>query len=151
MQKIVINDCYGGFSLSHEAIMRYAELKGITLHPWIDDIFKKVYGDRATLSNPDMFIHYTFVPQDEYVEVAEEEKKKPISPGRFRKSSLMYFSDRAIVRTDPSLIQVIEEMKGKANARHSSLKIIEVPEDVEWTIEECAGVEWVSEKHRRWD
>lgn len=26
--KVVINRCYGGFGLSHEAIMRYAELKG---------------------------------------------------------------------------------------------------------------------------
>lgn len=28
MTRIVINKCYGGFGLSHEAIMRYAELKG---------------------------------------------------------------------------------------------------------------------------
>jgi hypothetical protein len=31
--KIVYNACYGGFDLSHEAVMRYAELKGITLYP----------------------------------------------------------------------------------------------------------------------
>jgi len=31
MIKIVINADFGGFSLSHEAIRRYAELKGITL------------------------------------------------------------------------------------------------------------------------
>jgi len=29
--KIVINRCYGGFSLSDEAILRYAEIKGINL------------------------------------------------------------------------------------------------------------------------
>lgn len=33
MTKVVYNNCYGGFGLSHAAIMRYAELKGITLHP----------------------------------------------------------------------------------------------------------------------
>ena len=32
MAKIVYNACYGGFSLSDEAIMRYAEIKGITLY-----------------------------------------------------------------------------------------------------------------------
>jgi hypothetical protein len=30
--KIVINDCYGGFGLSYEGVMRYAELKGIKLY-----------------------------------------------------------------------------------------------------------------------
>lgn len=28
IMKVVINRCHGGFGLSHEAIMRYAELKG---------------------------------------------------------------------------------------------------------------------------
>ena len=32
--KVVINACYGGFGLSHKAIMRYAELKGFKLYPW---------------------------------------------------------------------------------------------------------------------
>ena len=32
MRKIVINVDFGGFSLSHEAIMRYAEIKGISIH-----------------------------------------------------------------------------------------------------------------------
>lgn len=31
--KVVINSCYGGFGLSHEAILNYAELVGITLYP----------------------------------------------------------------------------------------------------------------------
>ena len=31
--KVVINDCYGGFGLSDEAITRYAEIKGIQLWP----------------------------------------------------------------------------------------------------------------------
>lgn len=31
MRKVVINKCYGGFGLSHEAILRYAEIKGLKL------------------------------------------------------------------------------------------------------------------------
>ena len=31
--KVVYNNCYGGFSLSHEAIFRLAELKGIKVYP----------------------------------------------------------------------------------------------------------------------
>lgn len=33
MTKIVINKCYGGFSLSNEAMSRYIELKGLTTYP----------------------------------------------------------------------------------------------------------------------
>lgn len=40
MTKIVYNSCYGGFSLSKAAILRYAELKGITLYRRTDDRFK---------------------------------------------------------------------------------------------------------------
>lgn len=42
MTKIVYNSCYGGFSLSNVAILRYAELKGITLYQRIDDRFKSL-------------------------------------------------------------------------------------------------------------
>jgi hypothetical protein len=34
IQRIVINDCYGGFGLSEEATQRYKELAGITNGDW---------------------------------------------------------------------------------------------------------------------
>jgi hypothetical protein len=34
IQRIVINDCYGGFGLSEEADQRYKELAGITNDDW---------------------------------------------------------------------------------------------------------------------
>lgn len=33
MTKIVYNACFGGFGLSEAGLMRYAELKGLTLYP----------------------------------------------------------------------------------------------------------------------
>jgi hypothetical protein len=33
MGKVVINRCYGGFSLSDEATQRYADIKGIKVYP----------------------------------------------------------------------------------------------------------------------
>jgi len=148
--KVVINDCFGGFNLSHKAVMRYAELKGINLYPWIDNISKKVYGDRATLDNPHICIHYTTVPEDEYQKAEEEESKKPISRGRYNKTNDYYFSERDINRTDPLLIKVIKEMGNDANGHCAELKIINIPDDVEWEIEEYDGSEWVAEKHRTW-
>ena len=59
--------------------------------------------------------------------------------------------DRDIARDDPYLIQVINELGEQANNRFCTLKIVEVPADVEWTIEEYDGLEWVAEKHRTWE
>ena len=55
-----------------------------------------------------------------------------------------------IERNDPRLVAVVEELGKKANTWVSSLKIVEIPDDVDWVIEEYDGLEWVSEKHRTW-
>lgn len=61
-------------------------------------------------------------------------------------------SERAynIPRDDNALVKVIESMGAAANDCFSVLKIVEIPEDVEWEIEEHDGMEWVTEKHRTW-
>ena len=59
-------------------------------------------------------------------------------------------SEYDIPRNDPILIQVIEELDEEANGFCAKLKIIEIPNDIKWTIEEYDGIEWVAEKHRTW-
>lgn len=56
----------------------------------------------------------------------------------------------SIPRNDPDLIKIVEDLGSECNARFASLKIVEIPDDVDWEIEEYDGNEWVSEKHRRW-
>ena len=58
--------------------------------------------------------------------------------------------DRDIARDDPILIQVVEELGIGANGKFAALKVVEIPNDVEWQIDEYDGVEWVAEKHRTW-
>ena len=91
MQKIVINDYYGGFGLSDAARKRYVEIKG---------------GDLPRYEDPE--------------------------------------------RDDPVLIQVVEELGDAASGRYSSLKIVEIPDDIKWQIEEYDGMEHVAEEHRTW-
>jgi len=93
MQEIVINDCYGGFSLSQKACDRYKELSGNEVEP---------YGARE------------------------------------------------LERNDPFLVQVVKELGPEADGSFASLKIVEVPDDVKWGIEEYDGAEWVAEIHRTW-
>ena len=56
-----------------------------------------------------------------------------------------------ISRDNPKLVECIEKLGEKANGSGARLRVIEIPEDVNWEIEEYDGIEWVSEKHRTWE
>ena len=119
--KVVINSDYGGFSLSDEAILEYGRLKGLNL------------------------------VKDENTNWKDENTNWSISI--FYKDSVAkenYFEDRDIPRNDPALVEVVEKLGEAAYGFAASLKIVEIPEDVDWCIEENDGREWVSEKHRTW-
>lgn len=56
-----------------------------------------------------------------------------------------------IARDNLELIKLIEENGSKwVSCKFAKLEIVEIPDGVEWEIEEYDGQEWISEKHRRW-
>ena len=133
MKEIVINNQYGGFGLSHQALIRYAELKGFELDWYFDDINKEAFkrshpGVELTPENS-LIIHY-------FIKGKDKEKD--------------YFAPWDIPRDDPALVQVVKELGDKANGYLSHLVVVEIPNNVQWEIEEYDGLEWVSEKHRTW-
>lgn len=89
--KVVINSCYGGFSLSDKALDMYKQL-----------------------------------------------------------SNKYEIYDFELDRTDPVLIQIVETLGAEANGRFAKLRIIEIPDDIEWEITEYDGSESVEEVHRKW-
>lgn len=93
VQFIVINDCYGGFSLSDRAVGEYKTLSGIT-------------------------------------------------DGKF------YVCN--IPRDDTYLVKVVRELGMAANGSCANLKIVEVPADVDWIVQDYDGEEWIAEVHRTW-
>lgn len=60
------------------------------------------------------------------------------------------FSDRDIPRDDPYLVKIVKELGMAANGPHANLKIVEIPGDVDWLVQEYDGAEWIAEKHRTW-
>lgn len=55
-------------------------------------------------------------------------------------------------RTDSDLISVIEELgTEKASSGLAELKIVEIPDGTEYSIQEYDGVEWIAEKHQTWE
>ena len=61
-----------------------------------------------------------------------------------------WFNYRHIDRNDVALVRVVQELGEKADGFCSKLKLVDIPTDVQWTIEEYDGMEWVAEKHRTW-
>ena len=62
-----------------------------------------------------------------------------------------FFSiQRHVNRSDPLLVELVEELGSKCWGDFAQLKIVEIPEDVEWEIIEYDGIEYIAEQHRKW-
>lgn len=140
--KVVINKCYGGFSLSKEGMNAYAKHKGIQV--WIED--DKKYPSlgmwTAWLVPPEQRL---IQREDEWNTMSLEERTEYNETWR---TQTIY--DRDIKRSDPALVAAVEEIKEVANGRCAELAIVEIPDGVDFEIEEYDGKEWVSEVHRTW-
>ena len=54
-------------------------------------------------------------------------------------------------RTHPDLIDAITQAGEEASGSCAKIKIIEIPDGVQYEIDEYDGLETVHEIHRRWD
>lgn len=117
--KVVINDRFGGYGLSDNAIARYAELKGINLVP-IDH--------HDHLSDHGWYNWYLDGVKD----------------------SAHWFDEDSIPRDDPALVQTVEELGEDSFGFLAKLKVVEIPDDVDWYVAEYDGKERVAERHRTW-
>ena len=61
-----------------------------------------------------------------------------------------HIDDYEIERNDPVLVKLIEQLGVMANTRWSELKVVEIPDGIEWIIQDYDGLEWVAEAHQTW-
>lgn len=141
--KIVINSDYGGFGLSVDTVLNYAKRKNLSLYFYEyamteeTSFYNKV--DAAKARDAFQLFYLTEeigerIDADDFYGLAED----------------FIFHVREISRTDPDLIAAIEEVGVEAADRYAKLKIIEIPDDVDYVIQEYDGAEWVAERHRTW-
>ena len=62
-----------------------------------------------------------------------------------------HWRDKDIARDDPVLVSLVQESGPASWGDHAKLKIVRIPSNIEWKIEEYDGLEWVAERHRTWD
>lgn len=138
--KIVINGCFGGFSLSMAAIKRLAELNGKKAYFFEHTRKDKGNGEgyHPVESDKEAFCLFAFdVPNPNDFDEKEllEKHELPTRPDN---------------RADPLLVQVVEELGKKADGFCASLEIVEIPDGVDYEIQEYDGSEHIAEKHRTW-
>ena len=148
-KKVAINTRHGGFSLSPKAVRRMAELQG---KPCYFFDWKRNPTTEEGAAKGITFLAYR-VPNP--TEVAGDNsgfhswtlEERKASNARWAAISL---ESRPNNREDPLLIQVIEELGSEADGGFAELKIVEIPADVEYEIEEYDGMEHIAEKHQTW-
>jgi len=104
--------------------MRYAEIKGITLYSKKDLV--------------DFYYYYT-VPNEEYDRIDLECRKE----GNYNRLNDLCLFPSSISRTDPALVQVVEELGDDANGTYAKLLIEELPAGTLYRIDEYDGNETV--------
>lgn len=147
--KVVINKCHGGFGISNEAMAKLIKKESDVL-------------DIESLEN---WSRDSGCPEniEEYCD-----NRDPKSLDKKKIDGKTYYIDMGVfldfedglyyrldsydmeTRTHEDLIELVEQMGDNVNGYYSELKIVEIPDDIDWKISEFDGMERIEEKHRSW-
>lgn len=123
--KVLISMPYYKFYIPGDALCKYRERTGICLTGYkrigYEDAYEMVYDDTVEFYVTGDFGYYVW--SDDYEE---------------------FLASRCDVRTDPELIKIVEECDYK------NLKVVEIPNDINWEIAKYNDAECVVEAPRRW-
>lgn len=130
--KLVINKCFGGFGLSDAAYKRLIDL-GIPTCPW---------------DNQD---HGIAISDTEHPESTKDgalsaKRFAALAGGRYHASWVRNDEHRS----HPLVVRVVEELGPAASGQFAKLTVVEVPDGVDFEIDEYDGRETVRERSRSW-
>ena len=141
MKEIVINACYGGFSLSKEAESELAKLQGKQVFWYMQTKYEHTGGineyQRVDIHHKGHFYYSLSRDLGETI--------NDIPDGED-----VWFPSREIARDNVNLIAIVKKLGSRADGSCAKLKIVKIPDDVKWVIDEYDGYESVEEDHRSW-
>jgi hypothetical protein len=131
--KLVINKCYGGFGLSEAAYARLIEL-GVPTCPWDNENHGLAIADMQH-------------PESNHEGALNAAMFSSLVQSRYYAS----WTREEEHRSHPLIVQVVEELGDKANGRCARLRVVEIPDGVDFEIDEYDGMEKVRETSRSWE
>ena len=126
--KIVINAGYGGFGLSQLCVEFMAERD-----------HKLAQKELDTFNSP-----FDPVEDASYIKAGFKERSW------YGYGAIVDGNYQSYKRTDPLLIEAIEHLGKLASGDCATLKVIEIPDDIKWHIEDYDGFEHIAEDHQTW-
>lgn len=132
MKKVILNKCYGEFGVSDKVYEEYAKAKGFNLFRYEKkDIDKFVITDNKNL----FLVHYS------KIYLGKQCKNIP-------NEAFLYLDDR--YREDKTLIDIVEKLGEEANGIWSKLVVVEIPDDLDYVIDNYDGIETLHQKVQEW-
>ena len=141
MTKVVYNACYGGFGLSPEATLWLWEqgCTGVDV-THVNDYWPLADRAEGELKFPTLGYAYTLAAWRAY---KNGENAGSLFLSVFTPDEQYVLNARDVSRTDPLLVQVVEDMGGRASGSCAQLAIREIPEGSKYRIDEYDGIESV--------
>lgn len=138
MKKVILNKCYGGFDVSYIAYKRYCEKKHLPLfvYKMSIDTGSITYEKVKDLDKFNSAFTYYFTKDygDRLTKLPEDNH--------------LYLSREH--REDPVLIEVIEELGNEASGSFGDLVIVEIPDDLDYVIDDYDGIETLHQRVQEW-
>lgn len=122
--------------------MLYAKLLGKKIFGYVDNPAEqdKKYGERGYIRYKETILE-PFIIYWVWNDLGD--CPKDVNKGE-------WFSETEVPRDDKNLVRVVKTLGDAANGRFAKLKIVIIPANVSFTIEEYDGSEHIAEKHKTW-
>lgn len=151
--KVILNKCYGGFMLSNKAQFEYYRRKGtpafaydrVTDWQTQETTFVRVHDANQTVEGSSACGLLWFG-----VDMGE---RFPSDHGFIPKSvptESVLCMDTDAIRVDPIAIAIVEEMGEEASGWASELRVVEIPDWMDWVIDDYDGIETLHEDVPTW-
>lgn len=147
--KIVVNKCYGGFSISLEALKELVKRNAAC----VESCTPKHYygGDNDKYHRKDEWEQKWNEDFKRFEDIGDGFMADKRRQYNVYKDGLLYsLKSRYDMRTDKDLVDVVEKMGEAANGWAADLRIVDVPDNIQWEIDDYDGIETVHELHRSW-
>lgn len=137
--KAVINTCFGGFGLSEQAYEKLIEW-GIPVRAYKE----QTRDPRTGLYREEPENEGEVIFDRDLAPAGDDLQRLGRCLGRYWES---WTRDS---RTHPLIVRVVEELGRAADGPCAELTVVEIPDGIEYTIEEYDGNEHIAEAHRTW-
>lgn len=150
--EIVVNRCYGGYGLSQAAYEMIARELGRECHWFV--LGYEFAGEPALIPfRPADHAHRLKVAFDkstfgqDYSAAKKGRNDSTTSNGLW---SAHEIPDYRYERSNSLLVKVVKALGEEANGEYAKLDIVDIPDGVEYEIDDYDGVETIHERHRSW-